>query len=109
MEISNKAVSSREFDRPVAVIAHVFRRALPNGLRNGAERRVGDHCWPVPVHPDELVAAHREGARNLSVQRAVGLLERDGGWLDAGDLADQGTKAGQIATGAAGEYSTQGL
>lgn len=91
------------------VVAHVFRRALPDGLSDSAEWRVRDHGRCLAIHSDELVAAHRKSARDLSVQRTVGLLERDCRRLRPGYLADQRGQTGQVAASAAGEDSTQGF
>src|ERR1022692_3906237 len=68
LKVSDETVRSREVRAPVTVVAHIFRRALPDGLRDGAERRVRDHGRSRAIHPDELVAAHRKSARDLSVQ-----------------------------------------
>src|SRR5580700_9026582 len=76
-EIGHEAVGSGEIGAPVAVVAHILGGSLPDRLRDGAERGVRDHTRPLAVHPNHLVTAHRQGARDLGVQRAVGLLERD--------------------------------
>src|SRR5215472_11013623 len=70
-EIVDEAVGPGEISAPVAVIAHVLRPGLPHGLGDRAERRVRDHAGVLAVHPDELVAAHRQSTGYLGVQRAV--------------------------------------
>src|SRR6266700_2894906 len=108
-EVGDEAVSPVEFGVPVAVIAHGLRLGLPEGLGDRAKRCVLDHRRPLSVHPDELVAAHRQSPGNLGVQRAAGPLERDRGRLDPGDLANQRAQPRQVTASTAREHRAQSV
>src|SRR6266516_5279119 len=108
-EVRDEAVRAGEIRVPVAVVARVPGRALPDGLGDGAERQVGEHPRPSAVPADKLITAHRKGASDLGVQRAVRLLERDRRRRYPDDLADQRTQVGQVATRTAGEDGAQGF
>src|SRR6516165_842644 len=108
-ELGDETVCAGEIGAPVAVVADIFRPGLPDWLGDGAERRVRDHGRFLAIHSHQLVAAHRQRARDLGVQRAIGLLERDRCWLHTGDLADQRSQPGEVAAGTAGKHRPQGL
>jgi hypothetical protein len=63
----------------------------------------------LAIHPHQLVTAHRQSPRDLGVQRAVRLLERDRRRLHPGYLADQRAQSGQVATRRPGKDRAQGV